>query len=363
MSIPGPLTIESGTEYHYVAWVEIGGTWYPGAVLTVTTDAEMPTLTSIAPDTGPTTGGTSVTITGTNLTGATTVMFGANPATGVVVNSDTSVTALSPAGSAGIVDVTVTTAAGTTTVVSAGEFTYEAPIPSAPVLSDINSSVTSSSTATITWTTDVPASSHVDYGTTSGYGISAHSDTATTSHSVLLTDLMASTTYHFAVSSGNMIGTTTSSDQTFMTTGSTATGTPLEVVSITPVNTSATANGEFASGWSWIMRLNVPDGEDAFRMSFTDWSGTAGTFEGGGNVRISSPESSNASTPSNGLVSPADNGYSGWMYLTGDANTLAAGRQIDVTIEVRIPTGTAAGNYSADFAGNSVPQAATSTTP
>ncbi|MEU9489698.1 IPT/TIG domain-containing protein [Streptomyces decoyicus] len=45
-----------------------------------------PTLTSIVPTQGPIAGGTVVTITGTNLTGAS-VDFGGNPATGVSVNA------------------------------------------------------------------------------------------------------------------------------------------------------------------------------------------------------------------------------------------------------------------------------------
>ena len=70
-----------------------------------------PTVTSISPSAGPLAGGTSVTITGTNLNGATAVNFGGVAGTGVVVNSATSVTAVAPAGAAGTVDVTVVTAA------------------------------------------------------------------------------------------------------------------------------------------------------------------------------------------------------------------------------------------------------------
>ena len=57
-----------------------------------------PTVTSISPSAGPLAGGTSVTITGTNLTGATAVNFGGVAGTGVVVNSATSVTAVAPRG-------------------------------------------------------------------------------------------------------------------------------------------------------------------------------------------------------------------------------------------------------------------------
>lgn len=81
-----------------------------------------PTITSITPNTGAEAGGTSVTITGTNLTGATSVTFGGVAATSVVVVSSTSITCVTPAHAAGAVDVAVTTAGGTAT--SVGGFTY-----------------------------------------------------------------------------------------------------------------------------------------------------------------------------------------------------------------------------------------------
>ena len=85
-----------------------------------------PTVTSISPTSGPTAGGTSVTITGTGLTGATAVDFGGTAATGVVVNSAISVTAISPAGSVGAVNVTVTTPGGTSATGAGDMFTYTA---------------------------------------------------------------------------------------------------------------------------------------------------------------------------------------------------------------------------------------------
>src|SRR5204862_1864276 len=72
-----------------------------------------PTVTSLAPTAGPTAAGTNVVITGTNLPAATAVKFGATDATGFVVNSAVQITATAPAGAAGTVDVTVTTAGGT----------------------------------------------------------------------------------------------------------------------------------------------------------------------------------------------------------------------------------------------------------
>ena len=84
----------------------------------------VPTVTAVAPNSGPTAGGTNVTITGTNLTGATAVSFGGVAATNVNVVSDTSITATSPAGHAAAVDITVTTAGGTSPTGAADKFTY-----------------------------------------------------------------------------------------------------------------------------------------------------------------------------------------------------------------------------------------------
>lgn len=97
-----------------------------GDVYTYVATAQ-PTVTSISPTTGSTSGGTTVTITGTALTGTTAVSFGGTPATGVVVVNATSVTAVSPAHSAGTADVTVTTPGGMSATVAGDLFTYPAP--------------------------------------------------------------------------------------------------------------------------------------------------------------------------------------------------------------------------------------------
>ncbi|MFJ7200682.1 MULTISPECIES: IPT/TIG domain-containing protein [unclassified Streptomyces] len=76
------------------------------------TYAATPALTSVSPNQGPASGGTTVTLTGTGLTGATAVNFGSNAAT-YTVNSATQITAVAPAGT-GAVPVTVTTVGGTT---------------------------------------------------------------------------------------------------------------------------------------------------------------------------------------------------------------------------------------------------------
>ncbi len=83
----------------------------------------VPVVSSVSPNTGPAAGSTSVTVTGTNLAGATAVDFGtANPGT-ITADSATSITVTSPAGT-GTVNVTVTTPVGTSVTSSADQFTY-----------------------------------------------------------------------------------------------------------------------------------------------------------------------------------------------------------------------------------------------
>ena len=75
--------------------------------------APSPTVTAVSPAGDSTVGGTTITIIGTNLTGATTVLFGTVAATNVTVVSASQITATAPAHVAGGVVVSVTTAGGT----------------------------------------------------------------------------------------------------------------------------------------------------------------------------------------------------------------------------------------------------------
>ncbi len=83
-----------------------------------------PEVASLSPTSGPTSGGTTVTITGSGFTGATGVVFGSTPATSFQVTSDTQITATDPAEAAGTVDVQVTSAFGTSSKVASDQFTY-----------------------------------------------------------------------------------------------------------------------------------------------------------------------------------------------------------------------------------------------
>jgi uncharacterized protein YhjY with autotransporter beta-barrel domain len=136
-----------------------------------------PTVTALSPDTGPATGGTVVTLTGTNLTGATAVRFGATPASGFTVNSATSITATAPAGS-GTVNVTVDTAGGTSAAAPGNQYLYIG----APMVTGIapNQGPTSGGTAVTITGTGFTGATAVSFGASPASGFTVNSATSIT---------------------------------------------------------------------------------------------------------------------------------------------------------------------------------------
>ncbi len=84
----------------------------------------LPTVTKLSAKEGPASGGTPVTLTGTNFLPGAEVSFGGAAATSVVVNSATSITAVTTVSSAGSKFVTVTTGGGTSATSSKAKFKF-----------------------------------------------------------------------------------------------------------------------------------------------------------------------------------------------------------------------------------------------
>ena len=135
----------------------------------------VPTITSIAPTSGVVAGGTTITITGTNLTGTTSVTVGGVAATSFTVVSSTSVTVVTPSGSAGVKNVVLTTPGGTAT--KYGSFTYVG-VPTITTINPNTGILAGGTTITITGTNLLNTSS-VTVG-----GVAATSFTVVSSTSV-----------------------------------------------------------------------------------------------------------------------------------------------------------------------------------
>jgi alpha-tubulin suppressor-like RCC1 family protein len=138
----------------------------------------IPTVTSVSPGTGSSAGGTSVSVTGIDFTGATAVRFGASSATSFTVNSPTSITAVSPAETAGTVDVTVTTPAGTSPTGSADRFSYLSP-PTVEKLSTTSGPAAGGTAVTITGS-NLEGATSVSFGSSSATSFTVNSATSIT---------------------------------------------------------------------------------------------------------------------------------------------------------------------------------------
>src|SRR5260370_1259306 len=144
---------------------------------TASTTIQRPAITCITSKSGPVAGGTTVTITGSNFTNATSVSFGSTAASNFTIDNDTQITAVSPAGS-GTVDVTVTTPGGASAISPADQLSYIPP-PTATGINPSSGPTTGGTKVTITCSNFTHPTS-VSFGTTATSNFTVDSDTQIT---------------------------------------------------------------------------------------------------------------------------------------------------------------------------------------
>ena len=125
-----------------------------------------------------------------------------------------------------------------------GDFTFTTGAPpdtTPPVISVVTASGLSTSGATITWVTNEPSDSQVEYGTTTGYGnVTPINPSLSTTHSVVLSGLLGGTLYHYRVKSKDASGNPAiSADFTFSTLNAPADAIPPTVSITAPLDNSA----------------------------------------------------------------------------------------------------------------------------
>ena len=157
----GDVTFDSATQLTAVAPagspgpVDVTVTTPGGTSQTSNADEyyyDLPTVSAVSPTSGPTSGGTVVTVTGTNfVAGATAVSFGSHASGSVTVSSSTSLTATAPSAGVGAVDVRVRTVGGTSAISSADQYTYVV-TPTVTKVSPSSGTVTGGGMVTITGT-------------------------------------------------------------------------------------------------------------------------------------------------------------------------------------------------------------------
>ncbi len=172
-------------------------------------------IAAVSPTSGPSGGGSAVTITGSGLAGTTAVSFGSTPVTSFEVLSETEIVASAPPG-AGVVDVSVSGPSGTSASTRADRFAYETP----PVVSSERAADVRLDSATLEGELEdgegATSECRFEYGSGEAYGESVACGGGP-EHAVELGGLQADTTYHFRVAAADAFGTVQGSDATFTT--------------------------------------------------------------------------------------------------------------------------------------------------
>lgn len=151
VTVVNATTITGTTPAHAAGSVDVTVTNADGQTHTLPnafTFVPPPVVTSIVPNSGPTAGGTQVTLTGSGFRAGVTVTFRGTPAAQVTVVSSTQITAVTPAEAEGPADVVVTNEDFQSTSVVDG-FTFVAP-PALTSLSPTQGSTTGGLTVTLT---------------------------------------------------------------------------------------------------------------------------------------------------------------------------------------------------------------------
>ncbi|HCC06128.1 TPA: hypothetical protein DEP94_02090 [Candidatus Nomurabacteria bacterium] len=127
----------------------------------------------------------------------------------------------------------------------------------------------------------------------------------------------------------------------------------LAVTGINTVNSTMTADDSFTNGGSWTFLITVPTTETNLALKFGDWVSGSNSIATANNMRIYSAQSSNATGTSTAITITAANTYSTNLTLTSDLDANTEGRQVSVTVDLKVPAGTAGGSYSTNYGAQS----------
>lgn len=151
-----------------------------------------------------------------------------------------------------------------------------APVSTPAVISSVSVSP-SSTAATVTWATDKGATSFLEYGITSTYGLNGtHNASFSTSHTQSLSNLEPGTTYHYRVISVDSDGnTTTSLDHTFTT------SVPVSGIVSPPsaVTLAVSESGDTYATLSWNVSSALVDTAAEYDIHYSTMPITEQSFE------------------------------------------------------------------------------------
>lgn len=177
--IVSPLQISASVPPHTEGSVSVDVTTADGTTTSVagafTYTSSPPAISSVSPSSGDTSGGTVVTITGSNFANGATVSFGGSPASNVSFVSSTQVKASTPAHAAGSVNVAVTNPDGASATL-AGGFTFGSASPTVSSVSPNSGGTAGGTVVTVTGSNFVSGAT-VTFGGSSATSVSFVSST------------------------------------------------------------------------------------------------------------------------------------------------------------------------------------------
>ncbi|NEW99898.1 transporter [Rhodopseudomonas sp. BR0G17] len=322
------------------------------------TAAGSPTVTSVSPSSGPTAGGTSVTINGTNFTGATSVSFGSNsvPSSSFTSSSSTQIVVPSPSGSAGTVHITVTNGVGTSATSSSDQFTYVAP----PTISSISPSSGSTAGGTavtiggtnlsgVTSVTVGGASATLGTNTSTSISITTPAGTAGARDVIVTTagGSVTSTGGFTYVSPPAVTGVSPTSGPATGGTSVTITGTNFSGATSVSFGSNSVASGSFTSSSSTQIVLPSPSGSaGTVHVTVTTPIGTSATGSSDQFTYIAAPtitgiSPSSGSTGGATSVTISGTNLSGVTSVTVGGASATLGTNTSTSIVITTPSGTA----------------------
>ncbi len=240
-----------------------------------------------------------------------------------------------------------------------------------PVISNIGVSSVTSSTVTISWVTNEPSTSQVDYGLTTSYGYSTTLDsTLATVHSVTITGLASGTTYDFRVRSSDASSNEAVSSNNTFTTSNTApsvtslTASPSSGTTPLTVTFSATASDTdgYITDYDWDF-----DGDGTYDQNTSNVSSVTHTYTSAGtySVRVRVTDNGGATATSSAATVSVSSSTNQPPVVSSVTVTPSSGKApltVSLSVSASDPDGTIT-TYEWDFDGNGTIDATTTSTP
>jgi hypothetical protein len=198
--------------------------------------------------------------------------------------------------------------------------------------------------AQIFFQTNAAGTAKIKFGLSSVYDLFTAPEAvlANTTKNINLSGLTCAMDYHYAIYAEN--SGVTENDQTADAVFTTLPCVGISIDSLAMTKSTAKANNQFADGWQWEFNITAWNlAETSLKMKFDQWSG-AGVLSAADNMQYS-----------------VDNGAN-WVDITANGaypaigadisaidNSVAAGRQVKILVRMKVPFGTAAGNYNSSY--------------